>query len=63
MFARVEDDSDAIEAVVFPKFLESNGHLFKQGSPVRFKGRTEVNDEGMKFFPEQGEILEKTNNK
>ena len=59
LFARLEDESDHIEAVVFPKFLAGNSHLFQEGNPVRLKGKTEISDEGIKFFPDQGELLVK----
>jgi DNA polymerase-3 subunit alpha len=59
VFARVEDESDHIEAVVFPKFLEHHSELFKEGNPIRLKGRTDISEEGIKFFPEQGELLVK----
>jgi hypothetical protein len=34
-----------------------NGSLFQEGNPVRLRGRAEVSEEGIKFFPEQGELL------
>jgi DNA polymerase-3 subunit alpha len=57
LFMRLEDESDNIETVIFPKFLNGNGHLFQEGNPIRLKGRAEHSDEGIKFIPEKGELI------
>jgi len=59
MFMKVQDLTDAIEAVVFPSMLERNPYVFEENKIVTITGKTDVKDGSPKIIVNEiEEIIE-----
>jgi len=59
MFMKVQDLTDAIEAVVFPSILERNPYVFEENKIVTITGKTDVKDGSPKIIVNEiEEIIE-----
>jgi DNA polymerase III subunit alpha len=56
-FVRVEDLTDNIEVIVFPKTLKKNGTLFEEGKTLFISGRMSHRDEAPKIICEKAEEI------
>lgn len=56
-FVRVEDLTDNIEVIVFPKTLKKNGTLFEEGKSLFVSGRISHRDEAPKIICEEAEEI------
>jgi DNA polymerase III alpha subunit len=56
-FVRVEDLTDNIEVIVFPKTLKKNGSLFEEGKSLFVSGRISHRDESPKIICENVEEI------
>jgi len=57
LFVRMEDINDSIEVIVFPKKLQENGSLFKEGNPLFISGKISNKDEHPKIICERVENI------
>ncbi len=58
LFVTIEDVSDNIEVIVFPRMLENNGSLFEEGKAVFIAGKISHRDDTPKIICEKAEIIE-----
>ena len=56
-FVRVEDLTDNIEVIVFPKTLKKNGSLFEEGKSLFISGKMSHRDEAPKIICENAEEI------
>ncbi len=56
-FVRVEDLTDNIEVIVFPKMLKKNGSLFEEGKSLFVSGKMSHRDEAPKIICENAEEI------
>lgn len=59
-FARVEDQSGGIEAIVFPKMLEESEELWREGKMLLIKGKISLKDQDVKILVDSVYDLEKS---
>ncbi len=56
-FVRVEDLTDNIEVIVFPKTLKKNGSFFEEGKAIFVSGKISYRDEAPKIICERAEEI------
>ncbi len=57
LFLRVEDLTDNMEIIVFPRALKSNGTLFEEGKPLFISGKVSHRDESPKIICDKAEEI------
>ncbi len=56
-FVRVEDLTDNIEVIVFPRTLKENGGFFEEGKSIFVSGKMSYRDEAPKIICETVEEI------
>ncbi len=58
LFAKIEDETGSIEAIVFPRIYSANPQVWEDGAAVLIGGKMSEKDEELRFIAEHAERLE-----
>ncbi|MFA6170945.1 MAG: DNA polymerase III subunit alpha [Patescibacteria group bacterium] len=57
-FVKIEDDTDNLEALVFPRLYKSSGEIWQEGKAVALLGKLSEKDQDVKLLCDKAVILE-----
>lgn len=57
LFAKIEDETGAVEAIVFPRIYGEKPEIWEEGAPLAISGKLSEKDEELRFIAERVERL------